>query len=106
MSGGDATVQFMDAVTYWHRQEQEARLRGLCAVLGLPEVRQPDGSMRRRLVEVNVGEAWVSITGLAIDADGMHVFGVDGQSYRFIAREGVPPWRMDHGVPGLEVVIG
>lgn len=105
MSGVSATVMFMDAVAYWHRQEQEARLRGLLSIMSLPEVRRPDGTMRRRLVEVETIVGWVAVEAITIDEDGMAIMGCNGVSFHFVASDGVPRWRVDHDVE-MPVVIG
>lgn len=96
MSGWSPIVWFVDVVTYWIEREQEARLRGICSALALPEVRCPDGSWRKRCVEVEIGpDRWHRVDAICIDADGVAL--LDGAtSFWFPNREGLPRWRVDH----------
>lgn len=93
----------------WSSAENEARLAGLVAVLGLPPVRGLDGKERRRVVEVEIADdLWQVIDGMAIDADGVTFFtGHNGtrSDWRFRRTEGFPRWRLDHGRPRRVVFI-
>jgi hypothetical protein len=89
--------------------EQEARLYGLVAVLALPPVRGLDGVDRRRKVEVEVApDIWVVVHGLWLDAKGIVVYyGTNGSRVEWVFRrsEGVPSWRVDHGVDHRITVV-
>lgn len=77
--------------------EQNARLHGLIAVLGLPAVRCIDGEWRRPLVEVEIAHGlWEPVDGLSIEAERL-VFYFGALPARvewvFNRKEGVPRWR-------------
>lgn len=78
------------------RAERDARLRGLVAVLRLPPLRMPDGSQRRRLVELEVVPGvWRAVSTLALEGDTVTLLDARAgvvHEYRFRAGR-LPPWR-------------
>lgn len=78
-------------------REQNARLHGLIAVLGLPPVRHGDGTWKRVPVEVEIKDGlWERVDGLMIESERLvFTFGANGTTVQFVflRKEGVPRWR-------------
>jgi hypothetical protein len=82
--------------------ENNARLMGVVAALGLPEVRGIDGVYRKRLIEIELApgsDLWQLVDGLSISADRITFLTKPRAEWVFSHREGCPAWRMDHGRP-------
>lgn len=80
--------------------EDDARLCGILAMLALPSLHAPDGSTRRRVVEIEiVAGSWVPVDGVSISAGELTFFyGENGTraEWVFLRAERVPAWRVDH----------
>lgn len=86
-----------------------ARLQGLLAVMGLPPVREVDGFVRRRVVEIEIrpnSDLWVAIEGIAIEMHRVICWtGTNGskRQYEFVRGEDMPRWRVpsmsEHALP-------
>lgn len=81
--------------------ENDARLRGVMAMLALPEVWHR-GRARRRVVEVEVTrDHWEVVDGVSVDFEANVVTfyaGMNGHSreWMFLCGERMPDWRVDH----------
>lgn len=77
--------------------ENEARLKGLFAVLALPARRAADGSFRRPMVEVEVAPGtWSPIDSISVESERLTFsYGSNGTrvEYVFDRKESVPRWR-------------
>ncbi len=73
--------------------ELDARLRGVVAMLALPELRCSDGSTRRRHVEIELGlDQWVQVTHVHVDHDGA-TFSCEGPADDGRAEGTLRQWR-------------
>lgn len=85
-------------------EEQWSRLSGLLAMLALPALRMPDGTHRRRLVEIRLASGkWVPIDGVFVEAHRITFhYGTNGTrvQYPYLRSDGIPQWRSpkdEHG---------
>ncbi len=73
--------------------EDDARLRGLMAVLALPARRTATGEFKRVLVQVEVAAGlWADVDSVVLDAESLTVC-CASQCYAFRRVEGTPRWR-------------
>lgn len=90
--------------------ENEARLMGLMRMLSLPLVRAPDGTMRRRVVEIEIDDGtWQRVEGVVVESGELTFYsGSNGKrtEWIFAPDENVPRWRVDHGVARAEPYLG
>lgn len=76
-----------------------ARLSGLLAVLGLPPTRLPDGTYRRRPIEIEIkpnSDRWMLIDGISIEHHRILCWwGANGSRvvYEYLRGEQMPLWR-------------
>lgn len=82
--------------------EYAARLHGVMAMLALPQVRQDDGSYRRREVEIEIdSDVWQIVESASFDHERVTFrFGMNGtaRSWTFDVRR-CPRWRVDARYP-------
>ncbi len=83
-------------------EDNEARVKGLLAVLALPAVRDEEGRERRRVVEIEYRPGqWEQVDGCSVDGDKLIFWrGRNGTSVQFSCPPSrCPPWRMDRPTP-------
>jgi hypothetical protein len=74
--------------------EDDARLRGLMAMLALPARRTGAGDWRRVTVEVEIASGmWAEVDSVIIEADKFTVCRNGLACWTFLRSEGIPKWR-------------
>jgi hypothetical protein len=84
-----------------HDPEAHARLLGIINMLKLPPLQWPDGTSRRRLVEIEVEpDRWVPVDGVVVEAGTITFWsGTNGTRREYVRPAGFcPRWRADQDV--------